>query len=102
MPTLLLLLILGGSSIASAKDSIHKISISDMKFTPAITNAQIGDVIEWSNQDLVPHSVTSDNKQFDSKAILPNKNWSMKLKKKGNFNYHCTFHPVMKGQLLIK
>ena len=54
------------------------------------------------NRDIVPHTVTADGRQFDSGSVSPSAEWSFVARERGRFPYTCTFHPVMKGVLLVK
>ena len=62
--------------------------------------------IEWTNNDNVPHTVTSsvdDGKTFDSKIIKPNATFildAMSLKET-QYDYFCTLHPYMKGKITV-
>ncbi|HET6727396.1 MAG TPA: cupredoxin domain-containing protein [Nitrososphaeraceae archaeon] len=62
--------------------------------------------IEWTNNDNVPHTVTSlidDGKTFDSKTIKPNATYildAMNLKDE-QYDYFCTLHPHMKGKITV-
>jgi plastocyanin len=76
-------------------------------FTPAIINTKKGDAIEWTNNDNVPHTVTSakDNgKSFDSSIIMSNKKFVLDTStlKDSEYNYFCTIHPYMKGKFVLK
>jgi plastocyanin len=62
--------------------------------------------IEWTNNDNVPHTVTSlidDGKTFDSKTIKPNATYildAMNLKD-AQYDYFCTLHPHTKGKITV-
>ncbi|MGN6348751.1 MAG: cupredoxin domain-containing protein [Candidatus Nitrosocosmicus sp.] len=76
-------------------------------FKPAIINTKKGYAIEWTNNDNVPHTVTSfkDNgKSFDSSIIMPNKKFVLDTStlKDTEYDYFCTIHPYMKGKFVIK
>jgi plastocyanin len=62
--------------------------------------------IEWTNNDNVPHTVTSlidDGKTFDSKTIKPNATYSLDAMnlKDAQYDYFCTLHPYMKGKITV-
>jgi plastocyanin len=76
-------------------------------YTPAIINTKKGDAIEWTNNDNVPHTVTStiDNgKSFDSSIIMSNKKFVLDTStlKDSEYDYFCTIHPYMKGKFVLK
>jgi plastocyanin len=49
----------------------------------------------------VPHTATADT-GFDSKNLNSGQSWSFVARQKGNYPYVCTYHPYMKGELLVK
>ena len=55
--------------------------------------------ITWNNLDMVSHTVTSDEGFFDSGFIPSNRSWSYTFTDKGEFSYHCSPHPWMKGKV---
>jgi plastocyanin len=76
-------------------------------FKPAIINTKKGFAIEWTNNDNVPHTITSfkDNgKSFDSSIIMPGKKFVLDTStlKDPEYDYFCTIHPYMKGKFVIK
>lgn len=79
----------------------HTILISQMKFQPAALKVNKGDKIVFINKDMVVHNVTGQSgKAWKSPDIASGESWSMVVTK--NENYFCSFHPVMKGKLLLK
>ena len=76
------------------------IFIRNMKFDPPTVEVKQGDVVEWKNDDLTPHTATSAS--FDSASIEPEKSWRHTFGDAGNFPYACTFHPEMKGVIVVK
>jgi plastocyanin len=77
------------------------VAIQGMQFEPQSLTARRGDTIVWVNRDLVPHTVTAAP-AFDSGAIAPNQKWSYVAREAGQFDYGCSFHPTMKGSLLVE
>ena len=76
------------------------VSIKNMKFSPATIEIKKGDTVEWKNDDITPHTATSAT--FDSGSIASDAAWQRTFKDAGNFSYTCTFHPVMKGTIIVK
>lgn len=73
-----------------------------MKFSPETLTVRRGEVVEFSNVDLVPHTVTrSGAGGFDSGAISAGRSWSFIAEKTGEFRYTCTFHPTMTGRVNV-
>ncbi|HSU58031.1 MAG TPA: cupredoxin family copper-binding protein [Bryobacteraceae bacterium] len=80
----------------------HTVEIKDFKYRPALLTVKIGDTVEWKNEDIFPHTVTAVNKSFDSGSISPGGSWKFVARKTGSFDYFCTFHPNMKGKLVVQ
>lgn len=63
-----------------------------------------GDGVQWTNEDNVPHTVTSKQEGvFDSKLIYPGDTWLLNTAviDAGEYDYYCTLHPNMVGVLTI-
>ena len=88
------------SAQKKTKAKTHVIEIKNYVFTPAAMTVNVGDTVIWKNGDIVPHTATG--KGFDSGSIAPGASWRFIVRKKGNFAYICTFHPTMKGTLIVK
>ena len=83
----------------SAPAIVHVV-MRNMKFDPATVEVKSGDVVEWKNEDITPHTATSTS--FDSAPIDPDKSWKHTFSEPGNFPYSCTFHPDMKAVVTVK
>ena len=74
-------------------------------FTPNTITVPQGDIIKWTNDDKVPHTVTSapDGLAFDSSLISPGKTFSLDTSKLNatEYDYMCTVHPFMTGKIVI-
>ncbi len=78
----------------------HAASIQIVEISPAVVSAKVGDTIEWVNKDVFAHTATAKNGDFDV-TLQPNESGSFVLKKAGNVDYYCRFHPNMKATLDI-
>lgn len=79
---------------------VVQVAIRNMKFDPATVEVKVGDTVEWKNDDITPHTATSTT--FDSGPIESDKSWRRAFTEAGQFPYACTFHPEMKGTVIIK
>lgn len=77
-----------------------QVSMRNLQFSPVTIEVKKGDVVEWKNDDLVPHTATSA--AFDSGTIISGKSWRHTFTNSGKFSYICTFHPAMKGVVNVK
>src|SRR4051812_34840930 len=97
--------IAGQSAVESAppadgQPSLIHVTIQNMQFSPAHLEIRKGDVIEWTNADLTPHTATFA--AFDSGSIDADKSWRRTFTDAGEFPYFCTFHPDMKATVLVR
>ena len=99
-----LLLVAGAMALPSsaAKRRTHIVPIRDMKYLPANLVMNVGDTVMWKNEDVVPHTATDRVGSFDSGTIASGASWSYVVNKKGSYSYYCTFHPNMKGRLIVR
>ncbi|MFZ0918400.1 MAG: cupredoxin family copper-binding protein [Candidatus Udaeobacter sp.] len=89
------------STVAEANASVvAHVAMKNMKFSPATIEIRKGDAVEWKNDDITPHTATSA--VFDSGSIASDAAWRHTFTEAGNFPYTCTFHPVMKGTIIVK
>lgn len=95
----LILVFFAMTSICWAKTV--QVKIQDMAFVPAQVSADVGDTVEWSNEDFVLHSATAKNGAWDIK-IPPNTTQKIVLKDKGTTAYYCRYHPTMKAEIKSK
>jgi len=76
-------------------------------YNPDIVTASKGDVIEWTNNDNVIHTVTSSvdfGDTFDSDLISAGAKWSFNTENlaAGEYEYLCTVHPFMTGKITVE
>ena len=115
-----------------ARNVLHpakKVSVSIVKgaslesnpqhYFPSFVQAGIGDNNEvvWTNNDSIPHTVTSDNKYVDKISgpfntieqqgnvptgyVMPGKTFDFVFTQIGEYHYHCLPHPYMQGTVSI-
>ena len=94
-----LALILGAS--ISARAATIQISVENLDFSPANATAKVGDTIEWVNKDMLAHTATAQNGDWDV-MLAPKKSGTVVLKKAGTVDYYCRFHPNMKATLTVR
>jgi len=104
-------LIAGGLGLAAtvwgaaptALHAVKVVTINHFRYDPPTLTVRAGDVVEWKNVDMVPHTATTvDGKSFDSGSIATGTSWRFTTVRKGTYEYLCTFHPNMKATLVVK
>jgi plastocyanin len=96
---LAILLLSGWLSVPAQAETIQ-ITIQNLVNTPVEVSAKVGDTIEWINKDILAHTATARNGDWDV-MIGPNKTAQVVLKKAGAVDYYCKFHPNMTGRLTV-
>ncbi len=74
-------------------------------FNPASVSVPKGDIVEWKNDDKVPHTATNapDGAIWDSSIIGVGKTFRLDTSKLDikEYDYMCTVHPFMTGKITI-
>lgn len=93
---------LSAASIALASAASHaNVDIKDYAFQKPAVTVTVGTTVTWTNRDDDPHTVTADDKSFDSKGLGNGDSWSHTFTKPGTYPYHCSAHPFMKGTIIV-
>jgi plastocyanin len=80
----------------------HTVAIRGFQYAPESITVELGDTVVWRNQDIVPHTATAKAKGLDTGSIGANTSGQYVAKAKGTYTYDCTFHPTMKGTLVVR
>jgi plastocyanin len=100
---LLCLICLASDKTSDSKPkSRHEISIVKLQFKPAKTTIKVGETVIWSNNDERDHTVIADDGSFKSPNIKSGETFQFTFTKAGKFPYHCTYHPRMKGEIVVE
>ena len=76
--------------------------IEDFSFGPEEIEINVGESVTWINRDSVGHTATSDSGEFDSSVLGNGQSFSFTFRDAGEFSYHCTPHPYMKGKIIVR
>jgi plastocyanin len=91
-------LLFSGTALAT----IHQVDISNFVFVPGDQTIDQGDTVQWTNQDAVNHTSTSDNGVWDSGLIAPTQSYSFAFADTGTFPYHCSIHLSMVDTIRVR
>lgn len=80
----------------------HTVEIRNLMFKPQGLHVASGDTISWVNQDIVPHTVTAGDGEWDSGEMPPGETFTWVAKGSGSNRYICRYHPTMSGNLLMQ
>ena len=95
-----------GVACSGATTTVSIVSQS-VGFTPPIVTVTAGSIVQWTNNDpSLPHTVTrttvSTNGFFDSGNLAPGASVCLKFTAVGTFDYHCSLHPTMTGEVIVQ
>lgn len=87
---------------ASSSIKTNRVKITDFKYKPPAVEVKVGSRLTFVNEDNAAHTGTSKTPgAFDSGSIRRGESKTVVLKKAGNFNYYCAFHPFMKAKIQV-
>src|SRR5689334_25088810 len=89
-----------GAMAIPAHAATIQIVMEKLVISPAAASAKVGDTIEWVNKDILAHTATAGNGDFDV-TLPPKQTKTLVLTKAGDIAYYCRFHPNMKATLTV-
>ena len=106
--TLAAFLLAAGSGLVFTVHSEDKaatnavVKIDNFSFAPGNITIAAGTTVTWTNNDDVPHVVSSDDKSFRSKALDTDDRFSYTFTKPGTYIYYCAIHPKMTAKVVVQ
>jgi plastocyanin len=109
-------LLLGGASAAGATTqataapglagkaaTATMVPIEKNAFMPPALTVTEGQIVTWTNEDDVPHTVTTTSAPvtFDSGTFAKGKSFSYTFTQPGTYHYYCAVHPDMTGEVTV-
>ena len=92
----------GLTAKAADQSGSAAVKIDNFSFGPETLTVAAGTTVTWTNNDDVPHTVVSDNKQFRSKALDTDEKFSYTFTNPGTYSYFCSVHPKMTAKIVVK
>ena len=90
-----------GAMAVPAHAATITIVMEKLVISPAEATAKVGDTLELVNKDVLAHTATARNNDFDV-MLPPKQTVTYVLKKAGAIDYYCRFHPNMKATLKVE
>jgi len=77
-----------------------------LNYAPASVSVAKGGKVTWTNNDPVPHTVTSTSvpsgaSSFDSGNMNANATYTVTFTVVGTYQYKCIYHPWMHGTVVV-
>ena len=78
-----------------------KVFLANKTFAPGNVTVAVDGVVTWTNDDDMPHNVTSSSGAFQSPTLNPGATYKHTFTKPGTYPYVCTFHGGMSGTIVV-
>jgi plastocyanin len=88
-------------SEAGTASTESEVTIESFTFSPETLEIAAGTTVTWTNNDEAMHTATADDGSFDTGAINQGESASVTFDEPGTYTYTCTFHPGMKGTIVV-
>lgn len=83
--------------------------LTDTAFQPNLVSIKVGDTVRWTNDDNMIHTVIEGNpatgnlpeEGFESELMNTGQTFDHTFNQTGIFDYYCTLHPNMIGQVMV-
>lgn len=98
----MLAVLMPSAPVRATEPATHTVVMEGVVYAPETLTVNAGDTVVWVNKDPFPHTATAEEKQFDSGLIAAGASWKHTFTEKGRFPYICTYHPTMKGTLVVR
>jgi plastocyanin len=76
------------------------ITIQSMAFKPISLTVKPGTTVTWINKDQVAHRI--DGGTYSSGDLSLDDSYKFTFNNPGTYNYICSIHPFMKGQIVVQ
>ncbi|KAI9232294.1 hypothetical protein MVEG_09232 [Podila verticillata NRRL 6337] len=84
--------------LAPVLAAVHMVTIKNFSFQPQEVDIKPGDQVTWTNNDIIDHTVVSnDGTSFASSNLATGQSFSFTFKTAATLPYHCSIHPFMLG-----
>lgn len=77
------------------------VTVENSSFAPQSFSAKAGDTVTWTFKDAFDHTVTADDKSFDSGGKKSGDTFDHTFPTAGTFTYKCTIHTSMTGTVTV-
>jgi len=81
---------------------VHDVGVDNFSFAPATVSVPVGTTITWTNHDDMPHQVVSTELKFKSPVLDTDGQFSYPFDAPGKYQYFCSLHPRMTGQIVVR
>ena len=88
---------------AASEPGSNNVSISGMRFHPAVIRVNTGEKVTWTNTATMLHTVTGRNEgKLSSQRMGRDSTFSHTFEQPGAYQYYCALHPSMTGTVIVE
>jgi len=80
----------------------NTVEMASMAFSPLTLTVAKGTTVTWKNADNTAHTSTSNANVWDTGNLAPGASTTTTFNTAGTFNYHCTYHSMMTGTIVVQ
>jgi plastocyanin len=86
----------------ASRPAIVNVVLRNTTFVPGRIRITAGTTVVWRNEDQLIHTVTANDKSFDSGLLQPGQTYRRTFDQPGQYPYYCLPHPFMKGVVVVR
>lgn len=87
---------------STATGTTASVSVKNFAFSPARLVVSKGATVTWAFQDSTQHNVTANNSAFKSTDQASGGTYAFTFNSTGSYDYICSIHPYMKGNVTVR
>jgi amicyanin len=92
----------GGTPVDTGSATIGASDSGEYAYTPAKAHIKAGNTVTWTNNGALEHTVTFQGGiGLDSGLLSTGQSAAFEFATPGTYNYFCTPHPWMLGQVIV-
>ncbi len=80
----------------------NQVMVDNFTFTPKMAAVPVGTTVTWTNHDDIPHNVVNPERKFKSPVLDTDETFSYTFDVPGTYQYYCSIHPRMTGQVVVR
>ncbi len=79
-----------------------QVTIDNSSFSPALKITTVGSTVTWVNEDDTTHRIVFPELNLRSEPLDTDDTFSHQFDEAGTFDYTCSLHPQMHGQIMVE
>ena len=93
----------GENEAGGDSETVDTVAIVDFEYDPVDATVAAGSEVTFTNADGTPHTATASGGEFNTESIESDAEGTITAPDEpGEYAYICSFHPFMKGTLIVE